>query len=64
MVAAPANAGEPAMRKPNYRFERAERDRAKDAKKRDKIERQQERAATRPENADPQPIAPSQTPEC
>ena len=34
------------MRKPNYRFERAERDRAKKAKNDKKLQRQQERAAT------------------
>ena len=34
------------MRKPNYRFERAERDRAKQAKKEEKLKRQQERLAT------------------
>ena len=32
------------MRKPNYRFERAERDRTKLAKKEEKARRQQERA--------------------
>jgi hypothetical protein len=31
------------MRKPNYRFERAERDRLKRAKKEEKAKRQQER---------------------
>ena len=31
------------MRKPNYRFERAERDRIKQAKKEEKARRQQER---------------------
>jgi hypothetical protein len=31
------------MRKPNYRFERAERDRLKAAKKEEKAKRQQER---------------------
>ena len=31
------------MRKPNYRFERAERDRTKQAKKEEKLKRQQER---------------------
>jgi hypothetical protein len=31
------------MRKPNYRFERAERDRVKQAKKEEKLRRQQER---------------------
>ncbi len=34
-------------RKPNYRIERAERDRAKKAKKDEKIKQQQERAAQR-----------------
>ena len=33
------------MRKPNYRFERAERDRLKQAKKEEKARRQQERAS-------------------
>lgn len=33
------------MRKANYRFERAERDRAKQAKKEEKLRRHQERAA-------------------
>ena len=33
------------MRKPNYRFERAERDRLKQAKKEEKGRRQQERAS-------------------
>jgi hypothetical protein len=34
-------------RRPNYRFERAERDRAKEAKKEDKLKRQQERLSPR-----------------
>jgi hypothetical protein len=34
------------MRKPNYRFDRAERDRAKKAKKDEKLKLRQERAAT------------------
>ncbi len=34
-------------RKPNYRLERAERDRVKKAKKEEKIKLQQERAALR-----------------
>ena len=34
-------------RKPNYRFERAERNRAKDAKREEKLKRQQERASAR-----------------
>ena len=33
------------MRRPNYRFERAERDRVKQAKKEEKLKRQQERVA-------------------
>jgi hypothetical protein len=33
--------------KPNYRFERAERDRLKQAKKDEKLKRQQERASSR-----------------
>jgi len=33
------------MRRPNYRFERAERDRLKQAKKEEKLRRQQERVA-------------------
>jgi hypothetical protein len=41
------------MRKPNYRFERAERDRLKRAKKEEKAKRQQERALTdKPEDAE------------
>jgi hypothetical protein len=36
------------VRKPNYRFERAERDRLKKAKKEEKARRQQDRTA--PEN--------------
>jgi hypothetical protein len=45
------------MRKPNYRFERAERDRAKKARNDKKLQRQQERAATGPEGATPEPTA-------
>jgi hypothetical protein len=37
----------------NYRFERAERDRVKAAKKEEKARRQQERAALPPEAEDP-----------
>jgi hypothetical protein len=33
------------MRRPNYRFERAERDRVKQAKREEKLRRHQERAA-------------------
>ena len=45
------------MRKPNYRFERAERDRAKKARNDKKLQRQQEKAATRPDDAAPEPTA-------
>ena len=45
------------MRKPNYRFERAERDRAKKAKNDKKLQRQQERAATRTDDETPEPTA-------
>ena len=42
------------MRKPNYRFERAERDRLKRAKKEEKARRQQERSAQQgPQEGDP-----------
>ena len=47
------------MRKPNYRFERAERDRIKQAKKEEKAKRQQERTAgEKPAEADPAPVWP------
>ena len=45
------------MRKPNYRYERAERDRAKKARKSEKLQRQQERAGTRTEDRAPEPTA-------
>jgi hypothetical protein len=38
-------------RRPNYRFERAERDRLKRAKKDEKAKRQQERATVRQDDA-------------
>ena len=42
------------MRKPNYRFDRAERDRAKKAKRDEKLKLRQERAALRqPEDSPP-----------
>jgi len=41
-------------RKPNYRFERAERNRAKEAKKEEKLKRQQERASARSADENPQ----------
>jgi hypothetical protein len=48
------------MRKPNYRFERAERNRLKQAKKEEKLRRHQERVAepngeTPDEEASPPP---------
>jgi hypothetical protein len=43
------------MRKPNYRFERAERDRAKKARNDKKLQRQQEKTATRADDAAPEP---------
>ena len=46
------------MRKPNYRFERAERDRVKQAKKEEKARRQQERASHR-ESEHEDPSAPA-----
>jgi hypothetical protein len=45
------------MRKPNYRFERAERDRAKKARNDKKLQRQQERAVTRTDVGTPEPTA-------
>ena len=53
------------MRKPNYRFERAERDRVKKAKKEEKLQRrqQQERAAERGAAGAPEPAAESGSPE-
>jgi hypothetical protein len=45
------------MRRPNYRFERAERDRAKRARKDEKLLRQKERLATRDGDSAPQPEA-------
>ena len=45
------------MRKPNYRFERAERDRAKKAKNDEKLQRRQERAVTRADDTAPEPTA-------
>jgi hypothetical protein len=45
-------------RKPNYRLERAERDRVKKAKKEEKIKLQQERAALRKADDAPDDPAP------
>ena len=41
--------------KPNYRFGRTERDRAKKAKREDKLKSRQERAASRQPEAAPEP---------
>ena len=51
------------MRKPNYRFERAERDRARKARKDEKLQRQQERAAVRDDDGAAEPIAERELPE-
>ena len=45
------------MRKLNYRFERAERDRAKKVKNDEKLQRRQERAASRADDGVPEPTA-------
>jgi hypothetical protein len=45
--------------RPNYRIERAERDRVKKAKKEEKIKQQQERAALR-KAANPEDVAPDE----
>jgi len=47
------------MRKPNYRFERAERDRAKKARNDKKLQRQQEKAATRADDGALEPTVES-----
>jgi hypothetical protein len=48
------------MRKPNYRFERAERDRAKKARNDKKLQRQQEKAAPRAEDGPAEPTTENQ----
>jgi len=45
------------MRKLNYHFERAERGRAKKARNDEKLQRRQERAATRADDSVPKPTA-------
>ena len=47
------------MRKPNYRFERSERDRTKQAKKEEKERRQQERASPQRSGEADQPALPT-----
>lgn len=49
------------MRRPNYRFERAERDRAKQSKKEEKLKRQLERAPQR-DNAGSEPSTTAEPP--
>jgi hypothetical protein len=51
------------MRRPNYRFERAERDRSKQAKKEEKLKRQQERLAGNSEDSAATPVAENEQPE-
>jgi hypothetical protein len=46
------------MRKPNYRFERAERDRLKQAKKEEKLRRHQERGAEQKSGETSQDVSP------
>ena len=41
--------------RPNYRFERAERDRQKKARKDEKLKRQQERTSLRQDGSSPEP---------
>jgi hypothetical protein len=50
-------------RRPNYRFERAERNRAKEAKKEEKLKRQQERVSTRTDDDGSPPATDPQQPE-
>ena len=51
------------MRKPNYRYERAERDRAKKARKDEKLQRQQQaRAAPLADAGGPEPSVEDATP--
>jgi hypothetical protein len=46
------------MRKPNYRFERSERDRTKQARKEEKARRQQERTSQQKLHEADQPVLP------
>ena len=50
-------------RKPNYRFERSERDRLKAAKKAERLAAKQERAEARKAEAEAEPAPPTDTPE-
>jgi hypothetical protein len=49
--------------RPNYRFERAERDRLKKARKDEKLKRQQERASSRQEGSPAETDDPRDVPE-
>jgi hypothetical protein len=49
--------------KPNYRFERAERDRLKKARKDEKLKRQQERASSRQDGSSAEATEPRDLPE-
>jgi hypothetical protein len=49
--------------RPNYRFERAERDRQKKARKDEKLRRQQERASVRQDGSSPEPAEGGDSPE-
>jgi hypothetical protein len=49
--------------KPNYRFERAERDRLKKARKDEKLRRQQERASSRQDSNAAEPVEEKDPPE-
>jgi hypothetical protein len=49
--------------KPNYRFERAERDRLKKARKDEKLKRQQERTSSRQDSSPVETTEPTDTPE-
>ena len=48
--------------KPNYRFSRTERDRAKKAKREDKLKSRQERAALRQPEISPEPHEENESP--
>jgi hypothetical protein len=49
--------------KPNYRFERAERDRLKKARKDEKLKRQQERASSHQDSSPAETAEPRDPPE-
>ena len=51
------------MRRPNYRFERAERDRSKQAKKEEKLKRQQERLTAQSDDSAATPTAEAEPPQ-